>query len=83
MNWRVRLDPLADDFLRKQDAVIEQTLRKKLRKLTDPLRHIASYHGEYYKVRLGSYRALVSLSHAEQIVTVHVIGHRKNIYKRH
>jgi mRNA interferase RelE/StbE len=34
----------------------------------------------YYRCRIGDYRAIYSIDHAQKIVMVHFIGHRKEIY---
>ena len=36
-----------------------------------------------YKVRAGNYRALIDVYEKEQLLVVRIVGHRKNIYKRH
>lgn len=74
------LDPEVERYLRKQDAHIQLMLRSKLRKLHDPLNHIDSYHGAYYKFRLGGYRALLTLDFTGKIVFVHELDKRSRVY---
>jgi mRNA-degrading endonuclease RelE of RelBE toxin-antitoxin system len=35
-----------------------------------------------FKFRIGSYRALYTINQAERRLTVHVIKHRRDVYKR-
>ena len=34
-----------------------------------------------YKLKVGDYRAIYELDHNKMIITVHKIGHRRDIYK--
>ncbi|MBI5398098.1 type II toxin-antitoxin system RelE/ParE family toxin [Candidatus Woesearchaeota archaeon] len=36
-----------------------------------------------YKIRAGDYRAIVDILEEEKTIAVRVVGHRRNIYKRH
>ena len=36
-----------------------------------------------YKIRAGDYRAIVDVVEKEKTIAVRIVGHRKNIYKRH
>ena len=41
-------------------------------------------HGKYsglFKLRVGDWRIVYEVKHNEKIITVHKIGHRKEIYK--
>jgi len=40
-------------------------------------------YGEGYKLRVGNYRVIADIDEKSKIITVHVIGHRKNIYKKY
>ena len=35
-----------------------------------------------YKLRVGDYRILYEILHEEQIIVIHEIGHRREIYRR-
>lgn len=35
-----------------------------------------------YKLRVGDYRVVYEVLHAEQVIVVHLIGHRREIYRR-
>ena len=34
-----------------------------------------------YKLRMGDWRIIYSIDHKKQLITIHKIGHRKDIYK--
>lgn len=36
----------------------------------------------FYKLRMGDYRILYEILHKEQMIVIHIIGHRKDIYQR-
>ena len=35
-----------------------------------------------YKLRIGDYRVVYEILHAEEIIVIHLIGHRREIYRR-
>jgi mRNA interferase RelE/StbE len=35
-----------------------------------------------FKLRVGDYRVVYELIHEEQVVMVHAIGHRREVYRR-
>jgi mRNA interferase RelE/StbE len=35
----------------------------------------------FYKLRIGQWRAIYDVDYVEEIVTIHKVGHRKDIYK--
>jgi mRNA interferase RelE/StbE len=35
-----------------------------------------------YKLRVGDYRVVYEILHAEQMIVVHLIGHRREIYRK-
>ena len=36
----------------------------------------------FYKLRAGSYRVIYTVNREEHLLLVHIIGHRRDIYKR-
>ena len=38
---------------------------------------------EYYKLRAGDYRAIVTWNRDEDLLEVEAVGHRRNVYDRH
>ena len=84
MVWVVSLSPDVQNFLKKIDSQIEKRIKKGLKKLeTDnPFHFLEHYEGDdYYKYRIGNYRALVDPDFSNKIIRVRVLDHRSVIYK--
>lgn len=82
--WDVVLSPDVQDFLKKSDKQVETRLRKGLEKLKteNPFHYLEHYEGkEYYKYRIGEYRALVDVDFGKKLIKVQVLDHRSGIYK--
>ncbi len=80
--YEVKLSSNATKFLKKQDKHIYQRLKEGLQKLKDPFEHVEHYEGaDYYKFRIGDYRALVDIDNQNNIVWVRVLDKRGRIYK--
>ena len=83
--WKVVLSPDVQNFLKKQNKQISERLEKGLKKLkTDyPFHFLEHYEGQdYYKYRIGDYRALVDIDFSEKILKIQILDHRGRIYKR-
>jgi mRNA interferase RelE/StbE len=48
----------------------------------DPFHFIEHYEGEYYKLRIGDYRALLDINFEKKIITIQIVDKRSRIYKR-
>ena len=84
MSYEVKLHLKVSKFLEKLDKKLNERIKKKLRLLKEnPFHHLEHYEGEnYYKLRIGSYRALVDIDTEERKVFVRILDHRGRIYKR-
>ncbi|MDO8636556.1 MAG: type II toxin-antitoxin system RelE/ParE family toxin [Dehalococcoidia bacterium] len=86
MVYNVELKPEATEELLKFDKEVGQRILSKLNWLSEsydslnPEAATAQLKG-LFKLRIGSYRALYNVNKKEGIITVHLIGHRKNVYK--
>ncbi len=83
--WEVLLSLDVQEFLKKQDKHISQRLKKGLEKLkTDnPFHFLEHFEGEnYYKYRIGEYRALIDVDFQNKHLKVQVLDNRGVIYKR-
>ncbi|MFQ6137107.1 MAG: type II toxin-antitoxin system RelE/ParE family toxin [Candidatus Hydrothermarchaeales archaeon] len=71
--------------LRKLPRDVALRLVKKVDSLKDdPRRYLDKLRGDPgFKLRVGDYRALIDIEEKEKIIAVRVVGHRKDIYKRH
>jgi mRNA interferase RelE/StbE len=83
MSYRVKLSPKANKFLNKCEKDLSERIKKKLRLLKeDPFHYLEHYEGQdYYKLRVGDYRALVDVDQSRNKVFVRIIDHRSKIYK--
>lgn len=84
--WSAILSPDVQSFLAKQDKQIEVRLRKGLKKLEcgNPFHFLEHFEGQdYYKFRIGDYRALIDIDFSQKLIKVQVLDHRGVIYKRH
>ncbi len=59
-------------------------MREKLRLLKeDPFQYLEHFEGQdYYKLKVGDYRALIDVDKEQRIIFVQVLDHRSKIYKR-
>ena len=84
MKYEVKYDPKAEKQLEKLPKEISQRIVKKMREVGETGRGIESIKDEKFgfKIRVGSYRALVDLAFNPNIIWVRYIDHRSRIYKR-
>ena len=83
--WEVYLAPDVQNFLKKQDKHIEERIKKGLEKLKteNPFHYLEHFEGEnYYKFRIGEYRALIDVDFQNKILKVQVLDNRSVIYKQ-
>lgn len=85
MLWGIILSPDVQEFLKKVDSQISIRLRKGLEKLKveNPFHYLEHYEGDdYYKYRIGDYRALIDVDFSSKTLKVRVLDHRSVIYKK-
>jgi len=71
-----RLDrPIAQRVIRRLQWLSENLDLSRLERLTGDLAGL-------YKLRVGDYRVFYQIIHQNQLIIVHAIGHRREIYKR-
>ena len=86
MSYQVEWEQDARNSLRKLDFSIAQRLLLKIdwlksnfnaikpKPLTGPLKG-------YFKLAVGDYRVLYSVTRSNKIIVIHIIGHRSSVYK--
>ncbi|MEN3059041.1 MAG: type II toxin-antitoxin system RelE/ParE family toxin [Candidatus Methanosuratincola petrocarbonis] len=84
--YRVEFLPQASDELAALDEAVTQRVLTKLRWLAENLEDLTlePLRGELkglFKLRVGSYRVFYSVDREKRILCVHLIGHRRDIYK--
>ena len=84
MNYGVRLSPQATKFLEKLDGHLSDRIKGKLRKIKNkPFRYLESYVGDdFFKLRIGEYRAIIDVNKENKLVIVRYLNHRRKVYKR-
>lgn len=84
MSFNVKLHPKVQKFLDKSEKELSQRIKNKFIQLKDdPFIFLEHYEGaDYYKLRIGEYRALIDVDHKRKIIFVRVLDHRSKIYKR-
>ena len=84
--YSIRLLSDANRELARLDKTVANRIVRKLRWLADNLDDLSpeALKGEFsglYKLREGDYRILYEILHFEETIIVHLIGHRREVYK--
>ena len=83
MSYFIDWHPNVRKFLQKLPKEISARIVLKARDLREePFRYLEHYEGDYYKFRVGDYRALVDIDQQKKIVRIRYLDHRKKIYKQ-
>lgn len=84
MPYQTKLHPKVVEFLNKLPSDISERIKKKIKSIEEnPFRYLEHYEGEdFFKLRIGDYRALVDVDTSRKILFVRVLDHRRRIYKR-
>ena len=82
--YKIRVTDTAKKQLKKLDRQTAIRIDKKLHEISnDPFPHITKLVGlEFYKLRVGDYRILMTIQQNNLIIMVVEISHRRNIYKQ-
>lgn len=83
MAYSIRITDTAKSQLAKLDRQSAKRIDKKLREIApDPFQYVSKLAGlEFYKLRVGDYRVLMSIQRGNLIIMVIEIRHRRNAYK--
>ena len=82
MNYSIIWKPSALKFLKKLEKKDKIRISKKVDLLNeDPFRFLEHYEGDYYKLRIGDYRALIDIDFDKKILIIQVLDKRGRIYK--
>ncbi len=81
MACQVLLHPEANNFLENADADLRVRIRNKLRTLNnEPESGKRLKHSDFWRLRIGDYRAIYEIDRDNDNVIVLYIGHRKEVY---
>ena len=84
---RIRILDAATRELARLDKPVGRRVVERIHWLAANLDHIRAeaLTGELaglYKLRVGAYRVVYEILHDEQIIVIHLIGHRGDVYRR-
>ncbi|MGQ0694530.1 MAG: type II toxin-antitoxin system RelE family toxin [Nitrospiraceae bacterium] len=85
--YRVRLLDTASKDLAKLDKPVARRIVERVHWLTENLEdaNLEALTGEFeglFKLRVGDYRVVYELLHGEELIIIHAVGHRREIYRR-
>ena len=87
MSYTIRYEPEAPEALVNLPSQIQARIVKKVDWLVENFDNIkplglACDLGEFYKLRVGDYRAIYELSNSEDEIIIVRLGHRRDIYDK-
>ena len=85
--YRVRLLDAASKDLARLDKPVARRIVERVHWLEENLEDttLEALTGELdglFKLRIGDYRVVYELIHDEQLIMIHAIGHRREIYRK-
>ncbi len=83
--YQVEFRPRAAQDFEKLDEVVGGRVLKKLRWLADNFDSIspealAGPFSGFFKLRVGDYRVIYRANREKKVLTIHLVGHRREIY---
>jgi mRNA interferase RelE/StbE len=82
MNYSIAWKPSPLKFLKKLEKKEAERILDKIDLVQEnPFRYLEHYEGEYYKLRIGDYRALIDIDFDKKIIIIEVLDKRSRIYK--
>ena len=86
MPYQIEFRPEALEDLKGLDKAIARRILKKIRWLAENFEDLVpeALKGDlkgFFKLRMGDYRVIYSLKLNERKIIIHLIGHRREIYK--
>jgi mRNA interferase RelE/StbE len=84
MTYSIIWKPKPLKFLNKLPGQIAQRIWLKIDEIKlNPFRYVEHFEGKnYYKMRIGEYRALLSSDKKEKVIVIELLDKRSRIYKR-
>ena len=85
--YRIRILKAASRELERLDKPFARRIVERINWLVANLDNIRPepFTGDlagFYKFRIGDYRIIYEILHDEQVIVIHEIGHRRDIYRR-
>jgi mRNA interferase RelE/StbE len=81
--YKIKVTDTAKKQLKKLDRQAAIRIDKKLHEISnDPFLYVTKLVGlEFYKLRVGDYRVLMTIQQNNLIILVVDLSHRRNVYK--
>lgn len=85
--WRSEFSPIGERDLAKLDKQVRRQVIERVEWLTqhfDALTAVPLHAAfkDYFKLRIGDWRAAYTFDPSEKLITIRMIDHRNKIYKR-
>ena len=85
--YQIRIQDSAVRELERLDKMVARRLVRRIRWLAANIEDVkpVALSGDlagFYKLRVGDYRVVYEILHSEQVIVVHLIGHRREIYRK-
>ena len=81
MVYKILLHPKANAFLETVGNDLRTRIREGLLTLgADPKKGTRLKHSEFWRLRIGDYRAIYEIDHEARTVIILFLGHRKTVY---
>jgi mRNA interferase RelE/StbE len=82
MTYQIEFSKQATKYIRDLQGNIKERIKSKFKEISeDPFRYLEHYEGDYYKIRIGNYRALIDIDFKRKILFVRIFDKRGRIYK--
>ncbi len=82
MTYEINFSNQATKFIRSLQQDIKERITAKFKEISEnPFRFLEHYEGDYYKIRIGNFRALIDINKERKILWVRVFNKRGRIYK--
>jgi len=82
VSYRVLLHPKASRFLEKAGASVRDQVKQSLRDLENSPERKGERlkHSQFWRVRVGDYRAIYEIDEERKMVIILFVGHRRDVY---
>ena len=82
MTFQVEFSTQATKFIRNLQTDLKERIKDKFKQISiNPFRYLEHYEGDYYKIRIGDYRALLDIDFKKRILLVRIFDKRGRVYK--
>ena len=85
-SYQVEFLPAAVEDIEKFDKLVAQRVIKKIRRLAENFEiavpePLSGHFKGAYKLRVGDWRVIYTVAQKKRLITIHLVGHRREIYR--